>query len=104
MESPFFLHNRVRLGELFRRHRLPTVFAFTEHVRSGGLLSYGVNFRYIDERVAFYVSRILHGAKPAELPVEQPTRYALAINSDTARALGLTIPRSLRLQADEVFG
>jgi putative ABC transport system substrate-binding protein len=104
MESPFFLQNRVRLGELFMRHRLPTVFAFTEHVRAGGLLSYGVNFRYIDERVASYVSKILRGAKPGELPVEQPTRYALAINGSTARALGVTIPRSLLLQADEVFG
>lgn len=104
IESPFFLLNRVRLGELFLRHRLPTVFAFTEHVRAGGLISYGVSFRYIDERVAFYVSRILRGAKPGELPVEQPTRYELAINRSTARALGLTVPRSLLLRADEVVG
>ena len=103
MESPFFLENRVRLGELFTQHRVPTVFAFTEHVRAGGLISYGVNFRYINERVAFYVSKILRGAKPGELPVEQPTPE-LALNKNTARALGLTIPRALLLRAEEVIG
>jgi putative ABC transport system substrate-binding protein len=104
MENPFCLQNRVRLAELFTQHRVPTVFAFTEHVRAGGLLSYGVNFRYIDERVAYFVSKILRGAKPADLPVEQPTRYELAINRKTAQALGLTIPRSLLLRADAVIG
>ncbi len=90
MESPFLLQQRAVLAEVTLKHRLPSVYAFQEHVQAGGLFSYGVTNRYITERVAYYTSRILRGAKPGELPVEQPTKYELAINRQTALALGLT--------------
>jgi len=82
------------------KRRLPAMFAFQQHVLAGGLCAYGVTSKHIDERVAWYVSKILGGTKPAELPVEQPTTYELAIHRRTASALGLTIPRALLLQAE----
>ena len=104
MESPFLLQQRAVLAEVTLKHRLPSVYAFQEHVQAGGLFSYGVTNRYITERVAYYVSRILRGAKPGALPVEQPTRYELAINRQTALALGLSIPRSILVGADLLIG
>ena len=83
---------------------MPSVYAFQEHVEAGGLFSYGVTSRYITERVAYYTSRILKGARPGELPIEQPTKYELAINRQTAGALGLTIPRSILVGADQLIG
>ena len=103
IESPFLLQHRVLLAELSLKHRLPAVYALQEHVRAGGLCCYGVNRRFLFERVAYYVARILDGAKPADLPVEQPTRYELLINLKTARAMGLAVSKSLRLRADEVI-
>jgi putative ABC transport system substrate-binding protein len=103
MESPFFLGHGARLAELMQRHQFPAVYALNGHVDAGGLVSYGMSLRYIWERSAHYVSRLLAGARPAELPVEQPTQYALAINLKTARALGLAVPRAVLLRADRVI-
>jgi len=102
IESPFFLTHRVRLAELASKYRLPAIYAFGEHVKAGGLLSYGVDSQYIIRRVAFYVSRIAQGAKPGALPVEAPTQYDLTINLNAARALGLSVPKTLLLRANVV--
>ena len=85
------------------RTRLPAVYFASDYVRTGGLLSYGPNPRGLGRRAATYVDKILKGAKPADLPVEEPTNFDLAINLKTANALGLTIPRSLLLRANEII-
>jgi len=85
------------------KHRLPTSFAFREYVDAGGLVSYGVNFSDMAKRAAIYVDKILRGAKPTDLPVEQATKFELVINLKTAKGLGLTIPPSLLLQADQII-
>lgn len=101
-DSMFFLH-RVRLGDVLLRTRLPSMFANTEHVEAGGLMSYSASSRDNYRRAAYFVDRILKGAKPADLPVEQPTRFELVINLGTARTLGLAIPPTLLLRADQVI-
>ena len=83
--------------------RLPTSFAFREYADAGGLVTYGVNFANMFRRAAEYIDRILKGANPRDLPVEQPTRFELVINLKTAKALGLTIPPSLLLRADQLI-
>ena len=83
--------------------RLPTVYSFREHVEAGGLISYGINLRANYRRAAFYVDRVLKGEKPADLPVEFPTKLELVVNLATAKALGLTLPTSLLARADEVI-
>jgi len=98
-----FLAHRVRLAELAVKNRLPTMYSFRESVEAGGLMAYAVNMAAFVERAAVYVDKILKGAKPADLPVEQPTKFELVINLKTAKALGLTIPRSLLARADEVI-
>jgi putative ABC transport system substrate-binding protein len=85
------------------RNRLPTLFGFQQHVRDGGLMSYGPNSVEIVRQSASYVGRILKGEKPAELPVQGPTKYELAINLRTAKALGLDISSTLLARADEVI-
>ena len=98
-----FLAHRVRLAELAVKNRLPTMYSFRESVEAGGLMAYAVNMAAFVERAAVYVDKILKGAKPADLPVEQPTKFELTINLKTAKALGLTIPQSLLARADEVI-
>jgi putative ABC transport system substrate-binding protein len=83
--------------------RLPTMFNVREFVEAGGLMSYGPNFLTLYGRAADFVDKILRGAKPADIPVEQPTRFDLIINLKTAKALGLTVPQSILARADEVI-
>jgi len=94
---------RVRIAELAARHRLPALYLSREHVEAGGLMSYGANLHDLGRRAATYVDKILKGAKPGDLPVEQPTKFDFVINLKTAKALGLTIPPSLLLRADQVI-
>jgi ABC-type uncharacterized transport system substrate-binding protein len=101
--SGMFLDHRQRLGELAARTRLPAIFFFREFVETGGLMSYGPSFPDLGRRAATYVDRILKGARPSDLPVQQPTEFELVINMKTAKALGLTIPPSLLLRADQVI-
>ena len=98
-----FLNERRRMAELAIAAQLPVVYAFREHVEAGGLMSYGVDVRANFRRAAAYVDKILKGAKPADLPFEQPTKFELVINLKAAKALGLTIPESFLLRADEVI-
>jgi putative ABC transport system substrate-binding protein len=95
--------HRVRINTLALIARLPTVYFVREYVEAGGLMSYGPNFPDLFRRAADYVDKILRGAKPGEIPVEQPTKFDLVINLTTAKALGLTIPESFLLRADEVI-
>jgi putative ABC transport system substrate-binding protein len=95
--------NLPQIAELATRHRLPSIFATKEYVDVGGLSSYGASDPHLYQRAASYVDRIFKGAKPGELPVEQPTKFELALNRKTARALGLTIPPALLLRADHLI-
>jgi putative ABC transport system substrate-binding protein len=101
-ESLFVLH-RNDLGELALKHRIPTMFGTRENVAAGGLISYGPSLSHASRRAAMFVDRILRGAKPADLPAEQPTKFELVVNLKTAKALGLALPRTLLLRADEVI-
>jgi putative ABC transport system substrate-binding protein len=94
---------RIRINTLALGARLPTMYGAREYVEGGGFMSYGPSFPDQFRRAADYVDKILRGAKPAELAVEQPTKFNLVINLTTAKALGLTIPESLLLLADEVI-
>ena len=95
--------HRVRIAELALQSRLPTMFGLREHVTAGGLMAYGASTSDNYPRAAVYVDKILKGAKPADLPIEQPTRFELLINLRTAKAIGITIPQTLLLRADEVI-
>jgi len=97
-----FLHNRSRIVDFAARQRLPAVYAYRELVEAGGLMSFGPNYADMHRRAATFVDKILKGAKPADLPVEQPTKFELLINLKTAKALGLAISPSLLARADEV--
>src|SRR6266567_4785130 len=98
-----FLSERQRIVELASAMKLPTVYAFREHAEAGGLISYGVDLREQFRRAARYVDKIIKGAKPSDLPFEQPTKFELIINLGTAKALGLNVPPSLLARADEVI-
>jgi putative ABC transport system substrate-binding protein len=100
--GPTFAEHR-RLAELALKHRLPTVYDAREYVEAGGLVAYGPNRQALFRRAAGYVDKILKGAKPADLPVEQPTKFELIINMRTAKALGLAIPPAVLARADEVI-
>jgi putative ABC transport system substrate-binding protein len=101
--DPMFIPHRARLVDLAAKNRLPSIFTQRADVEAGGLMSYGPNFPDMYRRAATYVDKILKGAKPADLPVEQPTKFELVINLKTAKALGLTIPPSVLGRADQVI-
>ena len=101
--DPLFLVQRHRLIEVVAKYRLPAMYGQTVFVGDGGLMGYGQSLSEVPRRLAVYVDKILKGAKPADLPVEQPTKFELVINLKTAKALGLTIPQSVLIRADEVI-
>ena len=101
--DPMFVLQRARLADLAAKNRLPAMYGLREHVEAGGLMSYSPSLREAHRRAATYVDKILKGAKPADLPVEQPTKFELVLNLKTARALGLTFPRSVLNLADEAI-
>jgi putative ABC transport system substrate-binding protein len=95
--------NRAQIVALTSRHRLPAVFPYRYFVASGGIMSYGIDTVYLHRQAASYVDRILKGAKPADLPVQAPTKFELVINLQTAKALGFNLPATLLARADEVI-
>ena len=103
LDIALFTTHRDRLVGLAATNRLPAMYGYREMVEAGGLMSYGVSFSDMYRRAAAYVDKILKGAKPADLPVEEPTKFELLINVRTAEALGLSIPRSLAMTADQMI-
>jgi len=103
MADRFFLHNRQRLMDFATKQRLPGVYAYRELVEAGGLMSFGPSYPGMHRRAAYFVDKILKGAKPADLPVERPTKFELVVNLKAATALGLTIPQSILVRADQVI-
>jgi putative ABC transport system substrate-binding protein len=101
--SPMFFGHRRQLADLALKHRLPTLFAFREYAEDGGLMAYGPSYTELFQRAAGYVDKIIRGARPGDLPVEQPTRFELIVNLKTAKALGLTIPPSVLARAGEIL-
>jgi ABC-type uncharacterized transport system substrate-binding protein len=101
--EPLVVTHRIRINTLAMAARLPTMHGAREYVEAGGLMSYGPNFPDLFRRAAEYVDKILRGAKPSDLPVEQPTKFDLVLNLTTARALGLAVPETLLARADEVI-
>jgi ABC-type uncharacterized transport system substrate-binding protein len=101
--DPLTVRYRERIVELAMKNQLPAMYGFREFVDAGGLIAYGVNVPYLCRRAAVYVDKIIKGAKPADLPIEQPTRFELLINLKTAKALGVEIPPTLVARADEVI-
>jgi putative tryptophan/tyrosine transport system substrate-binding protein len=101
--DPLTTTNRVRISTLASAARLPTMFVAREYIEAGGLMSYGANFQDLYRRTAELVDKILRGAKPADIPVEQPTKFDLVINLTTAKALGLKIPEEFLVRADEII-
>ena len=103
LESPLIFRGRTQIAQLAIKNRLTTSFAFREYVEVGGLFSYGVNFSTMYQRAAEYTDKILRGARPSDLPVEQSTKFELAINLKTAKAIGVDVPPTLLALADEVI-
>jgi putative ABC transport system substrate-binding protein len=102
-QSNMLLFARQPIAEAAASKRLPTIYGYREHVEAGGLVSYGVNLDWCNHRVAYYVDRILKGARPSDLPIEFPTEIEMVINLKTAKALGLQISPLLLTRADEVI-
>ena len=103
LASPIFFRQRMQLAEMAIKHRLPTIAPFRETAEAGVLMAYGASLPDMLRRAAEFVDRILKGSRPADLPMEQPTKFELVINLKTAKALGLTIPPSLLLRADQII-
>ncbi|HET8563282.1 MAG TPA: ABC transporter substrate-binding protein [Candidatus Binatia bacterium] len=103
LQSGIHLSQRRQIAELAVKSRLPATYPRSEFVEDGGLMSYGVSIADLDRRAAVYVDKILKGAKPADLPVEQPTKFELVINLKTAKQIGLTIPPNVLARADRVI-
>jgi ABC-type uncharacterized transport system substrate-binding protein len=101
--SSMFYAERTRIAKIAAESRVPTIYGAKEFAQAGGLMTYGIDVHESFRRAAGYVDKILKGAKPADLPVEQPTKFELVINLKTAKTLGLTIPQSLLVRADEVI-
>jgi ABC-type uncharacterized transport system substrate-binding protein len=102
-DEPVFLTKRALIVELAARHKLPSFYGAREFVDEGGLMSYGENLRTAYHHAAYYVSKVVHGAKPSDIPVEQPTKFELVVNMKTANALGITIPPSVILRTDDMI-
>jgi putative ABC transport system substrate-binding protein len=103
LDDVIFTSHRRQVVELAARHRLPTMYGFKEFVHAGGLMAYGPDYPDLYRRAATYVDKILKGANPADLPIEQPAKFELVINLKTARVLGLAIPPSLLVRANQVI-
>jgi putative ABC transport system substrate-binding protein len=103
LSGPTFGLQRAHIGDLAMQHHLPTMFTFKFYVEAGGLMSYGIDTVPIFRRAASFVAKILRGAKPSDLPVEQPTNFEFALNLKTAKAIGVSVPTSILLRADEVI-
>jgi putative ABC transport system substrate-binding protein len=103
LADTFLVSQRGRIAQFALENRLPSVYTYREHVEAGGLLAYTPNYHDLFRRAATYVDRILKGARPGDLPIEQPTKFDLVINLKTAKALGLTVPLTLQAAADEVI-
>jgi putative tryptophan/tyrosine transport system substrate-binding protein len=103
LSGPTFGPQRAHIADLAIQHRLPTMFTFKYYVEAGGLMSYGIDTLPIFRRAASFVAKILRGAKPSDLPVEQPTNFEFTLNLKTAKAIGVSVPTSILLRADEVI-
>ena len=101
--DPLFTDERDRLAEVTTRHAIPAIYSFREATIAGGLMSYGISFAEVYRQAGMYTARILRGASPTDLPVVRTTKFELVINLKTAKALGLTVPQSLQVAADEVI-
>ncbi len=102
-DEPMFLNQRAKIVELAAKHRLPAFYGAREFVDDGGLMSYGENLRNAYRNAATYINKVARGAKPSELPVEQPTKFELVVNLKTAKTLGVKIPNEILLRADMVI-
>ena len=103
LSGPLFGMQHAHIADLAIQHRLPTMFTFKYYVQAGGLMSYGIDTATIFRRAASFVAKILRGAKPSDLPVEQPTNFEFTLNLKTANAIGVSVPTSILLRADEVI-
>ena len=103
LADPLLFLRYARIADLASRHRLPSISFWREFATAGGLMSYGPNIVELIRRSAWYVDKILKGVKPADLPVERPTKFDLVVNIKTAKALGLTIPQAILLRADQII-
>jgi putative ABC transport system substrate-binding protein len=103
-QSPFTFDQRASIAELSLKHRMPAVFGASEFVDAGGLVSYAPNYLDLFRRAAIYVDKILKGARPGDLPIEEPTKFELVVNRRTAKAIGIKVPQSILVRADRVIG